>query len=102
VNAYHQNLCVEKIIREFPHLVKASLLHAEYLWANAVNSYLWPYTIRKAPMDQNSIKSVIMELSPIQIWSGSKINYNAKHFHTFGCPMYTIKIDQLAEIQICL
>jgi hypothetical protein len=90
VNAHHQNGRVEKRIRDLQEMARTSLLHANTRWPDAINSHLWPYAIRKAAIDMNTVKKEEDDLSPQEIFTNSKVTFQPRHHHTFGCPMYVL------------
>jgi hypothetical protein len=51
VNAHHQNGKFERQIRQLQDLARTSLRHAIHGWPQAVNTFLWPYVVRKAADD---------------------------------------------------
>jgi hypothetical protein len=90
VNAYHQNGKVEKCIRDLQGMARTSMLHANTRWPDAVNSFLWPYAMRKAVIDLNTKKHKKEDLSPLERSSNVKVNFHPRHHHTLGCPMYVL------------
>jgi hypothetical protein len=90
VNAHHQNGKVEKQIRDLQELARTSLLHASTQWPDSINSFLWPYAIRKAAIDMNTIKKKDSTLSPSERFANVKIAFHPRHHHAFGCPMYVL------------
>jgi GAG-pre-integrase domain len=88
--AHHQNGKVEKRIRDLQELARTSLLHAKTRWPDAVNSFLWPYAVRKGAVDFNTIKKKTETLSPLEKFSNVKVQFQPRHHHTFGCPMYVL------------
>jgi len=106
VNAHFQNGMAERRIRELQDSARTMLIHANRRWPTAVDAHLWPYALRyandmfnHAPFARNN------NVSPIERFSGTKVVFNRKDAHTFGCPVYTLnnalqqghKIDKWTE-----
>ena len=92
VNAHHQNGIAERRIKEIQELSRSMMIHANRRWPEAITPNLWPYAIRMANEVINDTPSLQdpERRSPIQIFSGSKVNHNTKHQQTFGCPAYVL------------
>jgi hypothetical protein len=88
--AHHQNGKVEKRIRDLQELARTSLLHARTRWSEAINSFLWPYALRKGAVDFNTIKKKTETLSLLEKFSNTKVQFQPRHHYTFGCPMYVL------------
>jgi hypothetical protein len=86
VNAHHQNGKVERRIRQLHDLARTSLLHAIHMWPQAVNTFLWPYAVRKAADDINNIPSSGAGTYPTARFSGLPYDPDVGTKHTFGCP----------------
>jgi hypothetical protein len=91
VNAHFQNGCAERRIRELQDSARTMLIHANRRWRTTVDAHLWPYALRYAcdvfnyaPFKRNGY------VSPIEKFSGSKVAFNMRHAHTFGCPVYVL------------
>ena len=100
VNAHHQNGKAEVRIRHLQEQARTMLIHANKRWPEAITANLWPYAIRMAndsinatPWLQDSGKR-----SPLEIFSGSKVTDNPKHWYHFGCPVYILD-DNLQQGQ---
>jgi hypothetical protein len=90
INAHRQNGKVEKRIRDLQEIARTALIHANTRWPDAVNSFLWPYALRKAAVDMNTIKHKDVELSPLERFSNTKVTFHPRHHHSFGCTMYVL------------
>jgi hypothetical protein len=92
VNAHHMNGIAERRIKELQEMTRASLAHANYRWSDAITANLWPYAMRLANEAFNAtpVKSNEHSFSPAQLFAGSKVNANKKHFQPFGCPVYVL------------
>jgi len=92
VNAHHMNGIAERRIKELQEMTRASLAHANYRWKRAITANLWPYALRLANDAYNAtpLKSNEQAYSPAQLFAGSKVNPNKKHFQPFGCPVYVL------------
>jgi hypothetical protein len=66
VNAHPQNGKVERRISQSQDMARTSLLAASTQWPDAVNAYLWPYTIRKAAEALNRIMHESHSESPYE------------------------------------
>jgi hypothetical protein len=60
------------------------------LWPDTISNNLWPYAIRKAAHDLNSIKPKTEDLSPLVKFGSVRANIKARDYHLFGCPMYVL------------
>jgi hypothetical protein len=99
VNAHHQNGKMEKRIRDLQELSRSSLLHAQKLWPDAINTFLWPYAVRKASHDMSLLKRDDNNVSTMEKLSNTNVNVNIKHFHMFGCPMYVLDAHMKGPIK---
>jgi Reverse transcriptase (RNA-dependent DNA polymerase) len=99
VNAHHQNGIVEKRIRDLQELSRSSILHAQKMWPDAINTFLWPYAVRYAARNMNYLKKWNQEQSPVEMFAGTAMDINVKTFHTFGCPMYVLLNNQQGAIK---
>jgi hypothetical protein len=88
VNSHHQNGKAERRIRQLQDLARTSLLHAIHRWPQAINTFLWPYAVRKAADDINNIPSEGIGTLPTAKFSGVTCDPDVGTKHTFGCPMY--------------
>ena len=95
VNAHHQNGHAEKRIRDLQDTARTMIMHANKRWPSGVSTNLWPYAIRMASdMYNNSPHKGLPEgKTPNQVASGSDVNINVKHIHTFGCPVYVLSSE---------
>jgi len=93
VNAHHQNGMAERQIRELQETGRASLIHANRRWPQTITANLWPYAIRHACNAYNATPSLQDKYgrSPEQLFGGTKISTNPKHWIPFGCPVYVLK-----------
>ena len=92
VGAHHTNGLAERRIKELQSMTRASLIFANHRWKEAITANLWPYAMRNANESINA--SPLMrdksKRSPDQIFSGSLVSPNPKHFKPFGCPVYVL------------
>jgi len=65
------------------------LIHANTRWPSAVSVHLWPFAMRHACAVCNSTPALKRDdgRSPLQLFSGSKVDVNPKHWVPFGCPV---------------
>ena len=95
VNAHHMNGIAERRIRELQDMARSQLIHAHKRWPKAITANLWPYAIRFASNAINNTASFQdkSRRSPLEMFSGSKISTNQKHWKPFGCPVYVLEND---------
>jgi hypothetical protein len=92
VHAHHTNGMAEKHIRDLQDLARAMLLHASMRWNTHITANLWPYAIRMANEVLNSTPCPQLSSwqTPQQVFDGTKVLPNPKHFQLFGCPVYVL------------
>jgi hypothetical protein len=92
VNAHHQNGIAERRIRELQELARAMMTHANARWPDTITPNLWPYAVRNANDALNHTPSMqdAERRSPMELFSGSKVATNPKHWKPFGCPTYVL------------
>ena len=89
VSAHHQNGKVEKRIRDIQDNSRTMLLHDESRWCHAIIRNLWPYAMRTAVTNRNETpKRNIDGLSPLEVFSSTRVTSNMNNKHPFGCPAY--------------
>ena len=93
VNAHHQNGLAKRRIREIQELARTMLIHTAKRWTKFVTTNLWPYVIRMANDVLNGTPSFQdnQRRTPQQVFSGSNILPNPKHWKPFGCPVYVLE-----------
>ena len=92
VNAHWQNRVAERRIRELQDNAITMLIHANKRWPQAITANLWLYALRMANDVLNSSprlksKQDFGTRTPGEIFSGSQVSCNPKHWHPFGCPV---------------
>jgi hypothetical protein len=90
VNAHHRNGRVEKRIYDIQDLSRTSILHAQHMWPDAINTFLWPYAVRYAVFNLNKVKKGDQEQSAVELFSKEILDINLQDFHTFGCPAFVL------------
>jgi hypothetical protein len=92
VHAHHTNGMAEKRIRDLQDLARAMLLHASLKWNTHITANLWPYAIRMANEVLKSTPSPQLgtRQTAQQVFDGTKVLPNPKHFQPFGCPVYVL------------
>ena len=92
VNAHHQNGVAERRIRELQDLARTMLIQVNARWKDSVTANLWPYALRTACESINSTPSFQDQTrrAPLEIFTGSKVTSNPKHWKPFGCPAYVL------------
>ena len=92
VKAHHQNGKAEVRIKHLQEQARTMLIHANRRWPSAVTANLWPYAIRMA---NDSVNATLWlrdpsKRSPLELFSGSMVTKNPKHWYHFGCPVYVL------------
>ena len=90
VDAHHQNGIAEKRIRDLTESARKMILHAKSRWPSAINTALWPYTLRQAQELMNSLPYNEDGHSPIETFLGTDIAPQLGNFHVFGCPVFAL------------
>jgi Reverse transcriptase (RNA-dependent DNA polymerase) len=93
VDAHHQNGKAEARIRRLQELTRTSLLHAQRMWPQEICAHLWPYALRMASESINStpnLRNKHQGRTPEQLFSGSDVNSNPKHWKHFGSPVFVL------------
>lgn len=92
VNAHHANGLAERRIRSLQDLARAMLIHQHRRWQMAATAHLWPFALRMANDAINETPNLKDKLgrSPAQLFSGSGVQTNTKHWIPFGCPAYVV------------
>ncbi|CAJ1936825.1 unnamed protein product, partial [Cylindrotheca closterium] len=92
VNAHHQNGRTEARIKHIHDMARTSLIHATKRWPEAINAHLWPFAVRMANLLINATPWLadLKKRSPEEMFSGSKVDNNPKHWHHFGCPVFVL------------
>ena len=86
VNAHHQNAVCERRIQELVNRARSALLHAHDKWPTAITANLWPYALRLVNDTFNDTPQKGSLRSPMEIFSGGRVQANIKHYHHFGSP----------------
>lgn len=89
VNAHFQNGIAEKAIRDITEAGRKSLLHAKLRWPAAIDLALWPYAMRSALHAHNNV-AIIDGKSRLELFAGTSVGANLKHYHVFGCPVFAL------------
>ena len=92
INTHFQNGRVEKRIRDLTDHARVMLIHTNHWWPKAITHHLWPYAFWHACTILNYTPSLQHKdgKSPAQVFSGSDVNINPKHWVPFGCPVYIL------------
>ena len=90
VNAHFQNGVAERRIRELQDHARTILIHANTRWPMAINTHLWPYAIRVANDVLNSTPNLKTGNTPLNVFAGSTVATNPKHWYPLGCPVYVL------------
>ena len=90
VIAHFQNGIAERRIRDLQEQTRTSMLYAMNKWKRMVLICLWPYAMRHANEVANATPRKGEDQSPLERFSGVKVNPKLRHFHAFGCPTYVL------------
>jgi hypothetical protein len=92
VNAHHTNGLAEKRIRDLQDLTRTQLIYAASKWKNCITANLWPYAMRMANEALNNTSSLQDKhrRTPMQVFTSTQVNINAKHYKPFGCPTFVL------------
>ena len=92
VQAHHTNGKAERRIRYLQDRARSMIIHAQKQWGVVGMVHLWPYAIRMANEAINESPNMqdVDQNSPLQIYTGSQVNINPKHWVPFGCPAYVL------------
>ena len=90
VGAHFQNGRAEKRIRDLREKGRTILLHAISRWPHAITVNLWPYALRSANDQLNTIPFDINGTTRLEKFSNVNIQARMKDFHTWGCPVYAL------------
>ena len=90
VNAHFQNGVAEKRIRDLCDAARTMIIHAHRHWPTAITPHLWPYAVRHANDMLNHTLPKGNSLTPAEIFSGTRVTANPRHWHTWGCPVYVL------------
>ena len=95
VAAHHQNGYAKRRIRTLQEMARTMLAHGNKRWKVGITTQLWPYALRMANAMINESPNMqdSRRRSPEQIFTGSEVQANSKHWHTFGCPVYVLSSD---------
>ena len=85
VNAHFQNGIAERRIRDLQDRARTMLVHAKHHWPDAIEPCMWPFAIRLAN-EAHNCAPFRNGLSPIALFSRSRVLPNLDHLHPFGCP----------------
>ena len=67
------------------------MIHAALRWPEEMNKKLWPLALCHAAHMYNHTPKQETGLSPEEIWTKTKSNYNVlKNAHMWGCPVYVL------------
>jgi hypothetical protein len=86
VGVHHQHIITEGRIRELQKLATTMMIYANRWWL------ILPYAVmnvnnvlNEAPLLHNKKMR-----SPLQVFSGTNVAINIKHYIPFGCPVYML------------
>ena len=81
-------------------MTRTQLLHAQERWPQAITPFLWPYALRIANDEWNNAPNPRdkARLTPLQRFSGTKVQRNINHSAPFGCPTYVLTSELQARL----
>ena len=92
VDAHHTNGLSEICIRDIQDNCRAMILHSQHKWSEPITANLCPYVFIYANNAYSSTPLLAQPqgLSPLQFFTGNKLQDNPNHWHPFGCPNYIL------------
>jgi hypothetical protein len=92
VSAHHQNGAAENGIKLVVRNARTMMLHVALRWPGYADQDLWPMAMSHAVHLWNHTPKMATGLAPIEIFSGSKSDYNhLLNAHPWGCPVYILE-----------
>jgi hypothetical protein len=92
VSAHHQNGVAENGIKVVVRNARTMMLHAALRWPGYADQDLWPMAMCHAVHLWNHTPKMVTGLAPIEIFSGSKSDYDhLLNAHPWGCPVYILE-----------
>jgi hypothetical protein len=74
-------------------LTRTEMIHANHRWKGALTTNLWwPYALQMVNDSINAVPSFqnAEQKTPQQMFAGTSVNINPKHWKPFGCPVYVL------------
>ena len=90
VGAHHQNAIVERMIKELTLRARTMLLHANRHWPEYITTMLWPFALKCAAEQINTLSVDEAGVTPESKFTGVPEDPVVKHHHTWGCPVYIL------------
>jgi hypothetical protein len=92
VGAHHQNGVAERSIQTVTQWARTEMLQASIHWPDASDLELWPFALAHAVYIWNHLPKRDNLLSPIELFSGTKVDNYARlqRSHVWGCPVYVL------------
>jgi hypothetical protein len=92
VGAHHQNGVAERSIQTVTQWARTMMLQASIHWPDASDLELWPFALAHAVYIWNHLPKRDSLMSPIEIFSGTKVDNYARlqRSHVWGCPVYVL------------
>jgi hypothetical protein len=100
VNAHFQNGVAEKRVRDLQDGTRTQILHAKIRWKNAITTNLWPYALRNSAETKNSTLRTGKTISPVEIFTNSRVRPRLDTLHHIGAPVYVLQNDLQAGKKI--
>ena len=77
-------------IRSLSEGGRKQLLHAKERWPTVVHLALWPYALRCAALQHNTLPVLDNGTSRLELFSGVRCSAKLRHMHVFGCPVFAL------------
>ena len=91
VGSHHQNGILEREIKDVILISRTMLLHAIRYWTEFITIMLCPFATKCAKDRMNYLHVDLNLETPDMRFSNTKaVNFQLKHYHTFGCPVYIL------------
>jgi hypothetical protein len=83
---------MEKRICDLMELARTMFIHAMHRWPRAISIHLWPYALCHANHVLNNTPAIACTdgRTAQQLFGGTDVNVNSKHWIPFGCPSYIL------------
>ena len=90
VGYHHQNSIVERKIKALTLGARTLLLNAKIYFPEAINTMLWPYSLKPCVEQLNELKVDDDGITPIEKFAGTTTDITLKNHHTWGFPVYLL------------
>ena len=92
VGAHFQNGVAERAVQTITQSARAMMMHQLIHWPKAFDASLWPFAMNQAVMLWNHLPRNRGGLSPIELFTGTKLPHNGviQRARVWGCPVYVL------------